>query len=301
VVGRARTGPQLEAIMNPVLDAIDRWMRGRGLELAHQKSEAVMLTRKWSYTPPRLRVGDHYIAFARELRYLGVRMDCRMTFVDHVQMAGKKALASANALAKLMPNIKGPGQWKRRLLATVVESQLLYAAPVWADTVSASSGSVRLLLRPQRVIALRVIRAYRMVSDEAALLLAYMPPANLLAEERSRIRSRRKQQPLPDAPPMSLEKIKSLERKTTLEIWQRSWAYSRKGQWTRMLIPDVRRWHDKLLPKVPTTFRVTQALTGHGCFQYYLNRMGRAASPICMQCESAVDTVQHTLLSCEYW
>jgi hypothetical protein len=31
VVGRARTGPQLEAIMNPVLDAIDRWMRGRGL------------------------------------------------------------------------------------------------------------------------------------------------------------------------------------------------------------------------------------------------------------------------------
>jgi hypothetical protein len=93
VVGRARTGPLLEAIMNPALDAIDRWMRGRGLELAHQKSEAVMLTRKWSYTPPRLRVGDHYIALARELRYLGVRMDCRMTFVDHVQMAGKKALA----------------------------------------------------------------------------------------------------------------------------------------------------------------------------------------------------------------
>jgi hypothetical protein len=85
-----------------------------------------------------------------------------MTFVDHVQMAGKKALA------KLMPNIKGPGQWKRRLLATVVESQLLYAAPVWADTVSASSRTVRLLLRPQRVIALRVIRAYRTVSDEAA-------------------------------------------------------------------------------------------------------------------------------------
>jgi hypothetical protein len=49
-----------------------------------------------------------------------------------------------------------------------------------------------------------------------------MPPANLLAEERARIRSRRKQQPLPDASPMSLEKLKSLERKITLEIWQRS-------------------------------------------------------------------------------
>jgi hypothetical protein len=42
-----------------------------------------------------------------------------------------------------MPNIKGPGQWKRRLLATVVESQLLYAAPVWADTVSATARSLK--------------------------------------------------------------------------------------------------------------------------------------------------------------
>uniref|UniRef100_A0A2S2NWN6 Retrovirus-related Pol polyprotein from type-1 retrotransposable element R1 4 n=1 Tax=Schizaphis graminum TaxID=13262 RepID=A0A2S2NWN6_SCHGA len=100
---------------------------------------------------------------------------------------------------------------------------------------------------------------------------------------------------------MSLEKLKALERKTTLDMWQRSWAYSRKGQWTRRLIPDVRRWHDKLLPNVPTTFRVTQALKGHGCFQYYLNRMRRAASAVCVQCGSAVDTVQHTLLTCVYW
>ena len=301
VVGRAKTGPQLEDLMNPVLEAIDVWMRGRGLELAHHKSEAVMLTRRWSYTAPRLRLGEHDIALSSEIRYLGVRLDGKMTFVDHVRMAGKKALASATALSRVMPNIKGPGQWKRRLLGSVVESQLLYAAPVWADTVAASARSVRLLVRPQRAIALRVIRAYRTVSDEAALVLAYMPPANLLAEERARVKARRRQPPAPDVPPTSLEKIKSLERKTTLDIWQRSWAFSRKGQWTRRLIPDVRRWHDKLLPKVPTTYRVTQAMTGHGCFQYYLSRMGRAGSPVCVQCGSAIDTVEHTLLKCAYW
>ncbi|KAF0711018.1 Uncharacterized protein FWK35_00035282, partial [Aphis craccivora] len=40
VVGLARTGEQLEDLVNPVLDRIDGWMVGHGLQLAHQKTEA---------------------------------------------------------------------------------------------------------------------------------------------------------------------------------------------------------------------------------------------------------------------
>jgi len=57
----------------------------------------------------------------------------------------------------------------------------------------------------------------------------------------------------------------------------------------------------KPLPTIPLTFRMTQVLTGHGCFQYYLHRMGRATNPLCVQCGSAVDTAEHTLLDCVYW
>lgn len=57
-------------------------------------------------------------------------LDQRLTFAAHVNTVAKKAARSSSALAKLMPNINGPEQWKRRLLASVVESQLLYAAPV---------------------------------------------------------------------------------------------------------------------------------------------------------------------------
>lgn len=46
---------------------------------------------------------------------------------------------------------------------------------------------------------------------------------------------------------------------------------------------------------------MAQALTGHGCFQQHLHRMGRANNPVCVQCGSAVDTVEHTLLDCPYW
>jgi len=77
---------------------------------------------------------------------------------------------------------------------------------------------------------------------------------------------------------------------------QRRWLHSSKGQWTRRLIPDVRKWVRRVFPRIPLSYHITQALTGHSCFQYYLNRMGRAASPLCIQCGSAVDTVEHTFL-----
>jgi len=45
-------------------------------------------------------------------------------------------------------------QWKRRLLASVVESQLLYATPIWSAAVSASARATGGLIQPQRIIAL---------------------------------------------------------------------------------------------------------------------------------------------------
>ncbi|KAF5187399.1 reverse transcriptase [Thalictrum thalictroides] len=124
VIGVARTGPLLEAALNPTLAAIDQWMQQKGLQLAHHKSEAVLLTKRRAFEPPRLEIGGHPIRIEKSLRYLGVILDQRLTFGPHVDTVAKKAARSAAALARLMPNVQGPGQWKRRLLATVVESQL---------------------------------------------------------------------------------------------------------------------------------------------------------------------------------
>jgi len=46
---------------------------------------------------------------------------------------------------------------------------------------------------------------------------------------------------------------------------------------------------------------MSQALSGYGCFQEYLYRRARAASPTCLQCLSQDDTAEHTLTECPYW
>ncbi|KAL4104231.1 hypothetical protein QTP88_019540 [Uroleucon formosanum] len=187
VIGVARTGPLLEEALNPTLAAINEWMLQRGLQLAHHKNEAALLTNRRAFTPPRLEVGGHPINITKSLRYLGVTLDQRLNFAPHVDTVAKKAARSGAALARLMPTIRGPDQSKRRLLNTVVDSQLLYAAPAWISRVAVVARTRASLIRPQRSAALRTIRAYCTVSDEAALVLASTVAANLLGLERMRI------------------------------------------------------------------------------------------------------------------
>jgi len=75
-------------------------------------------------------------------------------------------------------------------MTLVVERQLLEAAPVWTTKVADIARTKENLIRPQRIAELRVIRAYRTVSDEAALILADMPPVDLIGLERTRIKDR---------------------------------------------------------------------------------------------------------------
>ncbi|XP_048004333.1 uncharacterized protein LOC125240482 [Leguminivora glycinivorella] len=51
------------------------------------------------------------------------------------------------------------------------------------------------------------------------------------------------------------------------------------------------------------SFHLTQLLTGHGCFGWYLcERVGREPTPECHHCDrGAVDTAKHTREECPAW
>jgi len=101
----------------------------------------------------------------------------------HVEAVAVKARSMASAISRLMPNIGGAGQRKRKLLSTVVASELLYSSPIWAGAL-VFNRMVENLVRPQRMIALRIVRAYRTVSTGTVLAIAGLIPAHLLCWER---------------------------------------------------------------------------------------------------------------------
>ncbi|XP_022163335.1 uncharacterized protein LOC111028869 [Myzus persicae] len=204
-----------------------------------------------------------------------------------------------------MPNIGGPVQFKRKLLGSVVGSRLqLYTAPVWIHAITNVARTRTSLIRPQRTAVPRVIRSYRTVSDEAALVLACTSPADLTGLERCRIRSRLRAATEPGQLRPSKAAVKQEGRKATIALWQVRWLATKKASWTRRaipVIPDIGRWLGRTVPWVPLSFHMTHALSGHGCFQFYLHRMARAASSRCWQCSGDSDTAEHTLFECVYW
>lgn len=58
-------------------------------------------------------------------------------------------------------------------------------------------------------------------------------------------------------------------------MWQEKWETDslNKGNWTHKLIPNVKEWYNRSLGEL--TYELTQELTGHGCFQAYLQRIGK--------------------------
>lgn len=244
---------------------------------------------------PVFTVGGHLVPFIRKLRYLGLHLDPHLTFSGHLATVTGKASQAARAIGRLMTNLGGPSQSKRALIMSVVNSRLLYASPTWAERASKYAICRNLMIRTQRIAALRVTRAYRTVSAEAALFLAGTPPGDLLALERKRVRSKI------DDPDRADTKhaIRRAERDILLNAWAKRWSRGSKGAWTRKILPDLLRWARRR-PK-DLTFRVTQALTGHGCFRYYLHSRKCAPDAACLYCQHPEDTVEHTIFDCAYW
>ena len=78
--------------------------------------------------------------------YLGVQLDRRLSFGEHLQIATAKVIQCGAALTRLMPNIGGPREAKRRLMVSVVIWKLLYAALVLTSALNKHAIKKRLFL-----------------------------------------------------------------------------------------------------------------------------------------------------------
>ena len=120
----------LELRINESLWRAKRWLDIRGLKMAPEKTETLLVTDKRSFKYPRIVLGEHEVEWKTSIKYLGVQLDRRLSFGKHLKIASAKAIQCGANLARLMPNIGGPREAKRRLVVSVVLSKLLYVASV---------------------------------------------------------------------------------------------------------------------------------------------------------------------------
>lgn len=279
----AKRTETLQIAANEALRRVKLWLDNTKLDLAVHKTEAIHFTRRRRQEPPSLMLGGFQVPFVKSIRYLGVHLDAKLNFSVHVEKASAKAAVVATQIAKLMPNIGGPKSKRRKLLSSTVHSVMLYAAPVWASSLNIERTRLK-MARVQRICALRVISGYRTVSEDAALVLAGLPPVDLLAAERGAVFG---------------GEARWDARVRTFDAWQQRWSNSTKGEWTRKLVGQIKPWCERKHGEM--SFHLTQLFTGHGCFGAFLKKIGKEATGMCHHCDAEIDDAKHTFFECSAW
>lgn len=82
-------------------------------------------------------------------------------------------------------------------------------------------------------------------------------------------------------------------RETLIKDWQTRWDSSSKGRWTNRLIKKIEMGYSRKHEEM--SYHLTQALTGHGFFAYFLHKKGKTLTPGCRYCDSPLDDALNTL------
>nr|XP_034826642.1 uncharacterized protein LOC117984101 [Maniola hyperantus] len=201
----------------------------------------------------------------------------------------------------LLPNLGGPREGVRRLYARVVRSIALYGAPVWSQRLSGVQRLRKKLNSVQRKIAIRVARGYRTISFEAATILARFPPLDILADMDARLYTQTRAVCERSADGLNTGILRRQAHRQALVNWRKRLDEERNARQRIVgaILPNFEAWLGRKHGSV--TFRLTQVLTGHGCFGEYLCRIGREMTPRCHHCDEDRDSAQHTLEECPTW
>lgn len=286
--------------------SVIRSIQDAGLRVAANKTEALFFYEKIKGPPPpnlTLVVDTARISIGSQIKYLGLILDSGWNFQNHFIERARRIRERANALRGLLPNLGGASGRVRRLYANTVRSIALYGAPVWVKDLASNRKNKTRMEQAFHTVAIRVARAYRTVSRAAAAVLANLPPLELVAREYAQmyvdvhiIRGRGVR-----VTTAIRTRLRSRHRQTSLVEWKEMLAApNTPGQRVIDAIqPILEEWTDRAWGGL--SFRMTQIISGHGCFAAYLCRIGKEQTRECHHCDSLEDTAQHTLEICPAW
>ncbi|XP_076393337.1 uncharacterized protein LOC143265395 [Megachile rotundata] len=134
-------------------------------------------------------------------------------------------------------------------------------------------------------MAIRVIRGYRTITYAAAMALAGLIPFEMLAAVDALVYTPfRAVRQLNGAPPepRAVEAFKRQARQLAENRWRRELRRYADKPVVRALLPLLKEWQERSHGRL--TYRMTQVLTGHGCFGEYLCRIGKESATACRHC-----------------
>ena len=135
------------------------------------------------------------------MKYLGIIIDSKLTFRDHIIHATEKCTKLIFTLSKSAKLNSGLNHAALKTIHTGgILPLLLYGAPVWLNILKRTCYRQK-IARVQRFINIKIAKAYRTVSHEALCILTGLTPIHTKINEAAQLnqltrKSRYKDQPI---------------------------------------------------------------------------------------------------------
>jgi hypothetical protein len=123
----------------------------------------------------------------QRLKYLGIVFDRKLTFKDHINHVTSKCtkrIFSLSKAAKLNWGLNYKAM--KTIYVGGILPLLLYGAPEWCKAMTLQSYKAK-LIRVQRIIIIKIAKAYRTASNEALCVLTELTPINIKIEEMAKL------------------------------------------------------------------------------------------------------------------
>jgi hypothetical protein len=303
VVGvQANNRADLKQALYGCVEDINNWTTLNKLKLSATKSK-IMVNR----SPPRchnrdlnVKIEGKTLQTVKVTRYLGVYIDDKLTCIHHVEKVCEKARRIIFALGR-----KTYITWNIPIaepLHTIYRCCIIpimaFGSEVWAHRLYITT--IRTKLNSIYGLASKlIIQGYRSVSNEAAGVIAGLPPLDLVLAQVNCKKVLRKeeethflQQNLSRREFDNFGQIKEYFSLLVNDHWQYRWENSQKGRTTFAFIPTVPE-----SPRWSFTRESTQTLTGHGNFQVHMYRIGKSSVEDCGTCNKKDDPI-HCIREC---
>lgn len=122
---------RLQLAIEKLFEYFNKWK----LKLNSSKTEAILFTRKRTQPLRTLKINGHSIAWSKSVKYLGLIMDHKLNWNEHVSYLRLKGMKAFNALSTILNRKSNlSSQTKLLLYTSLIRPCLTYGCPVWSNT-----------------------------------------------------------------------------------------------------------------------------------------------------------------------
>jgi hypothetical protein len=185
ILVKGTTQVEVENYANIETQKVAKWARNNKMRFNDQKSKVTIITKK----KPKIRPDFENFLNNKKLqqedmvKYLGITIDRRFNFNQHIDNITGKCIKIIQELSKSAKINWGLRHDVIRIIYTKAILPIIsYGAPVWIKGLKRKHNATK-LKRVQRIINIKIARAYRTTSHEALCVLTGIIP--ILIEMRS--------------------------------------------------------------------------------------------------------------------